>query len=120
MRERPYIVRISDVAPGLRRTSRDPSAPKRKNARLPERSSRLLLRTLAAAAAARRTRRDSGGLELLEVLEHADHRVARSRVRLVGDRAAEADAQLGAQLALDQAVGAERLLRIVVVQISFA
>src|SRR5690606_38675352 len=61
---------------------------------------------LAAATAARGARRDGGGLELLEVLEHADHRVARRRVRLVGDRAPEADAELCAELRLDQPVRA--------------
>ena len=45
---------------------------------------------------------------------------ARGRVRLVGDRATERDAELGAELGLDQAVGAERLLRIVVAEIGFA
>ncbi|MGE0397911.1 MAG: hypothetical protein AB7T06_14525, partial [Kofleriaceae bacterium] len=41
-------------------------------------------------------------------------------VRLVGDRATERDAQLGAKLGLDQAVGTERFLGIVVTEICFA
>src|ERR1041385_5962589 len=75
---------------------------------------------LPATATARRARRDGGGLELLEVLEHADHRVAPGRVRLVGDRAAEVDSKLGAQLRLDQAIRAQRLFGVVVVEVSLA
>jgi hypothetical protein len=72
---------------------------------------------LAPTTAAGRARCHRGGFELLEVLEHADHRVARRGVRLVRDRAAEADAQLGAELRLDQAIGAKRLFRIIVAEI---
>lgn len=39
-------------------------------------------------------RRDGSGFELFEMLEHADHRVARSSMRLIRDRATEADAEL--------------------------
>jgi len=84
------------------------------------RESLRLQRDLAAAAAAGGARGDGSRLELLEVLEHADHRVARCGMRLVRDRSAEADAQLGAELRLDEAVGTERLLGIVVSQIGFA
>src|SRR5439155_22960638 len=72
---------------------------------------------LATAPTARRARRDRRGLELFEVLEHADHRVARGRVRLVRDRAAQADAQLGAQLRLDESVGAQGLLGVVMMEV---
>ena len=75
---------------------------------------------LAAAATARRARRDGGSFELLEVLEHADHRVARGGVRLVGDRAAEADAKLRAELGFDQAIRAKRFLGIVVAEVCLA
>jgi len=84
------------------------------------RSSPAIERSLPATAATRGPRSNRGGLELLEVLEHADHRVAGRRVRLVRDRAAEADAELGAELGLDQSIGAERLFRIVVGEIGFA
>src|SRR5512146_2948679 len=75
---------------------------------------------LAATATACRARRDRCRLELLEVLEHADHRVARCSMRLVRDRTTEADTQLCPQLRLDQPVGPERLFRIVVAEICFA
>ena len=74
---------------------------------------------LAAAATTRGARRNGGCFELFEVLEHADHRVARGRVRLVGDRATEADAKLRAELRFDQAISTEGFLRIVVIEISF-
>ena len=51
------------------------------------------------------------------MLEHADHRVARGRVRLVGDRATEADAKLGTKLGLDEPIRAKRFLGIVVIEI---
>ncbi|HLL22692.1 MAG TPA: hypothetical protein VK427_11200, partial [Kofleriaceae bacterium] len=74
---------------------------------------------LAATTTTSRAGRDGGSLELFEVLEHTDHRVARGRMRLVRDRAAERDAKLGAELRLDQPVGAEGFLRIVVVEVGF-
>jgi hypothetical protein len=77
-------------------------------------------RTLATAPTARGARGDRSGLELLEVLEHADHRVARSRMGLIGDRPTQADAQFGAQLGLDQAVGAKRFLGVVMPEIGLA
>ena len=54
------------------------------------------LKRLATATTTCRARRDGSGFELLEVLEHADHRVARGCVRFVRDRATEADAELRA------------------------
>jgi len=40
-------------------------------------------------------------------------------MRLVRDRAAQANAELGAELGLDQAIGAERFLGIVVAEVCF-
>ena len=77
------------------------------------------MNVLPAATTARRARRDGSGLELLEVLEHADHRVARSRMRLVRDRATEADAELRAQLGFDEAIRAKSLFGIVMIEIGF-
>ena len=74
---------------------------------------------LATTAATGRARCDRGGFEFLEVLEHADHRVASRGVRLVRDRAAEADAKLRAELRFDQSIGAKSLLRIIVTEIRF-
>jgi len=74
---------------------------------------------LATTTTACRTRRDSSGFELFEMLEHADHRVTRGRVRLVRNRTAKGDTELRAELALDEAIRAERLFRIVVVEIRF-
>src|SRR4026207_2584725 len=53
------------------------------------------------------------------MLEHADHRIARRRVRLVGDRATERDAKLRTELGLDEPIRAQRFFWIVVIEICF-
>jgi hypothetical protein len=68
---------------------------------------------LAAAAPTLGSRGDRGGLELLEVLEHLDHGVAGGSVGLAGDGAPEAEAELGAELGLDQTIGPERFLGVI-------